>query len=98
MHPSSRPPRRGRTSIPTTEKSHMRRHLSVLAPLALTMFAACTSQRDRARADSVQALVVQQAVLMEKLTAQRDSVSRVLGDANSFVGKIDSSMTRVKGL
>jgi uncharacterized protein YcfL len=73
--------------------------LFIVGPAALaTLLAACTSQRDRVRADSVQALVVQQAVLMEKLTAQRDSVSRVLGEANSFVGKIDSSISRVKGL
>jgi len=77
----------------------MRPRLFIVGPAALaTLLAACTSQRDRVRADSVQALVVQQAVLMEKLTAQRDSVSRVLGEANSFVGKIDSSISRVKGL
>jgi hypothetical protein len=58
----------------------------------------CMSPRDRARADSVQALVVQQGKLMEQLTAQRDSVSRVLGDADTFIGKIDSSISRVKGL
>jgi uncharacterized protein YcfL len=58
----------------------------------------CTSARERARADSVQALVVQQGQLMTKLTAQRDSVSRVLGDADAFIGKIDSSISRVKGL
>jgi hypothetical protein len=59
---------------------------------------ACTSPRERARADSVQAIVVQQGQLMQQLTAQRDSVSRVLGDADAFIGKIDSSISRVKGL
>src|SRR5262249_9406155 len=58
----------------------------------------CTSAKERARADSAQALVVQQRDLMAKLTAQRDSVSHVLSDANVFVGKIDSSISRVKGL
>jgi len=58
----------------------------------------CTSARDRARADSAQALVMQQGQLMARLTAQRDSVSRVLGDADAFIGKIDSSISRVKGL
>ena len=57
----------------------------------------CTSAKERARADSAQALVGQQRELMAKLTAQRDSVSRVLSDANMFVGKIDSSISRVKG-
>ena len=59
---------------------------------------ACMSPRDRARADSVQALAARQQVLMDKLTAQRDSVSTVLNDANMFIGQIDSSISRVKGL
>ncbi|MGE5730446.1 MAG: hypothetical protein ACM37U_00800 [Gemmatimonas sp.] len=59
---------------------------------------ACTSPRDRARADSAQALVTQQRAMMEKLVAQRDSVSHVLGDADSFIGQIDKSISRVKGL
>jgi hypothetical protein len=60
--------------------------------------ASCTSGRERARADSMQALVMQQGHLMDKLTAQRDSVARVLGDADAFIGKIDSSISRVRGL
>lgn len=35
---------------------------------------------------------------MDKLTAQRDSISKVLGDANEFIGRIDTSISRVKGL
>ena len=58
----------------------------------------CTSPREQARADSVRVLVAQQGQLMQRLTAQRDSVSRVLGDADAFIGKIDSSISRVKGL
>ena len=59
---------------------------------------ACSSPRDRARADSAQALASQQRVLMDKLSAQRDSVSLVLADANLFITKIDNSISRVKGL
>ena len=58
----------------------------------------CTSPREQARADSVRVLVEQQGQLVQRLTAQRDSVSRVLGDADAFIGKIDSSISRVKGL
>lgn len=58
----------------------------------------CMSPRDRARADSVSVLVAQQGKMLATLRAQRDSVSRVLGDADAFVGKIDSSIARVKGL
>lgn len=59
---------------------------------------ACSTSRDRARADSVQAVVAQQGQLMNTLTAQRDSVSQLLGDADAFIGHIDSSISRVKGL
>ena len=58
----------------------------------------CTSPRERAQADSARVLVAQQGLLMQRLTAQRDSVSRVLGEADDFIGKIDSSISRVKGL
>jgi len=59
---------------------------------------ACSSPQDKARADSAQALAAQQRVLMDKLSAQRDSVSQLLGDANVFIGHIDKSISRVKGL
>jgi len=58
----------------------------------------CTSPRERARADSAQALAKQEGLLVQTLTAQRDSVSRVLGDADDFIGRIDSSISRVKGI
>ena len=77
----------------------MRRSLFSLGLCVLgTLAVGCTSERDRQRADSVRALVAQQGQLLAKLAEQRDSVSRVLGDANAFVGKIDSSISRVKGL
>ena len=69
----------------------------VLLPLVVLPIA-CSSPRDRARADSAQALASQQRVLMDKLSAQRDSVSLVLADANLFITKIDNSISRVKGL
>ena len=68
----------------------------VALPLAFGL--ACTSQRDRARADSAQALASQQRVLMDKLVSQRDSVSRLLFDADTFLSQIDHSISRVKGL
>jgi flagellar biosynthesis chaperone FliJ len=74
------------------------RPLSLGLCALLGLVGGCTSPRDRARADSAQALVAQQGLLVQKLTAQRDSVSRVLGDADDFIGKIDSSISRVKGL
>jgi len=74
------------------------RLVSLSLGLCAGLVVGCTSPRERARADSVRTLVVQQGQLLEKLTAQRDSVSRVLGDADTFIGKIDNSISRVKGL
>ena len=79
-----------------TREISMHRHLWFIPLVALPI--ACSSPVDRARADSAQALASQQRVMMEKLAAQRDSVSRVLGDADSFIGQIDKSISRVKGL
>jgi len=70
-----------------------------LSLLALALFAtACMSPRDRARADSAQLLAKRQQVLMEQLVAQRDSVVRVVSEADGFISRIDSSISRVKGL
>ena len=79
-----------------TREISMPKHLWLVPLVVLPI--ACSSPRDRARADSAQALAAQQRVMMEKLAAQRDSVSRVLGDADSFIGEIDKSISRVKGL
>jgi len=74
----------------------MKLRYSALAIALLS--SACMSPRDRARADSVQLLAKRQQVLMEQLVAQRDSVARVVTDADMFIGRIDSSISRVKGL
>jgi myosin heavy subunit len=68
------------------------------AALALPFALACTSAKDKARADSVQALATQQKELMAKLEAQKDSLSKVVGDADDFIAKVDSTVSKVKGL
>jgi vacuolar-type H+-ATPase subunit I/STV1 len=68
------------------------------AILALPLALACTSAKEKARADTAQALAAQQKVLMAKLEAQKDSLTQVVGDADSFIAKIDSQVSRVKGL
>lgn len=69
-----------------------------VAALALPFAVACTSAKERARADSAQALASQQKVLMAKLEAQKDSLSQVVGDADNFIAKVDSTVSKVKGL
>ncbi len=70
----------------------------LLVPSLVLLAAACTDSHERVRADSATALVSQQRALLGKLSAERDSVSQTLADANLFIGRIDSSISRVKGL
>jgi len=74
----------------------MRNRLLVSSLLLVAV--SCTDTRARQRADSATALVTQQRSLLGKLSAERDSVSQTLADANLFIGRIDSSISRVKGL
>lgn len=50
------------------------------------------------RADSLQAVSAQQVQLMNQLSAQKDSLTRVVLDADSFISKVDSTISTVKGL
>jgi len=68
------------------------------ALIALPLALGCTSAKEKARADSVQALASQQKVLMSKLEAQKDSLSQVVADADNFISKVDSTVSKVKGL
>ena len=72
------------------------KHLRLLPLLVLTL--ACETAADRARADSVNALVTEQQQLMAQLAAQKDSLSSVVDDADQFISQIDSQISRVKGL
>ena len=75
------------------------RNRLLVPSLLLAAASACTeSAQQRAHADSTQALVTQQRSLLAKLSSERDSVSQTLADANLFIGRIDSSISRVKGL
>ena len=69
-----------------------RRFLAVAClPLAL----ACESRAKLAAADSAAA---EQGRLAMQLSAQKDSLTRVVLDADAFIAQIDSQVSRVKGL
>jgi len=74
------------------------KRLRPAAIIALPLALACTSAKEKARADSAQALATTQKVLMAKLEAQKDSLSQVVNDADSFIAKVDSTVSKVKGL
>ena len=74
---------------------NIRRSLPVLS--ALVLLAACET-RSRARMDSLQAVTAEQLDLTTTLSAQKDSLARVIVDADDFIMAIDSQIKTVKGL
>ena len=70
-----------------------------LAAIALVTLGACQPSPEHARADSTSAASAAQEVqLATRLTAQKDSLTRVVLQADDFIMHVDSSMSRVKGL
>lgn len=73
-----------------------RTSLPFLAALAL---AACGPSDEHIRADSTSAaLSVQRTQLATQLAAQKDSLTRIVLQADAFIMQIDSGMSTVKGL
>ena len=74
--------------------------LSSLATIsAFALAAACGPNQEHVRADSAAAqLSAQQTQLATQLAAQKDSLTRVVLQADDFIMKVDASMNRVKGL
>lgn len=71
----------------------MFRRVVVVAIVPLVL--ACESRAKLAAADSAAA---EQARLAMQLSAQKDSLTRVVLDADAFIAQIDSQVSRVKGL
>jgi hypothetical protein len=73
------------------------RRLSV-ATLSVLGLVACGPSKDRLRADSIAvAASTEQARLSKQLAAQKDSLTRVVLQADDFIMHIDSSVSRVVG-
>jgi hypothetical protein len=69
---------------------------STLSALAL---AACGPNQEHIRADSTAAVAAaEQTQLATQLAAQKDSLTRIVLQADDFISRIDSSMSRVRGL
>lgn len=73
------------------------RLLSVLVALA-TLLAGCQSKKERARADSLQAITDRQLTLTTALSSQKDSLMRAIFESDSLLTRIDSQIRTVKGL
>jgi uncharacterized coiled-coil protein SlyX len=77
-----------------------RRLLSSAAAVAALSLAAtaCGDAKSVARADSLQAVATQQVALVTQLAAQKDSLTKVVLDADRFISQVDSQVGHVKGL
>ena len=75
---------------------HSRPYVLILSIAAL--LTACVSKREKARTDSLMAITEEQLTLTTTLSAQKDSLTRIIFDADHFIMGIDSQIRTVKGL
>jgi hypothetical protein len=74
----------------------MKRQLTVL--VAVLSITACKDTEAVARADTLEVRLTEQQALANQLAAQKDSLVRVVLDADAFLGQMDSAISTVKGL
>src|SRR5688500_5607274 len=89
-HPSGDPP--------VMRTSHPAVRLLTFAFALITVLAGCETKRERARADSLQAITDRQLALTTSLSSQKDSLMRAIFESDSLLTKIDSQIRTVKGL
>ena len=73
-----------------------RHYVLMLSIVALS--SACVSKKQKARTDSLMAITEEQLELTTSLSAQKDSLTRIIFDADHFIMSIDSQIRTVKGL
>jgi len=71
--------------------------LAVVPILALTV-ASCDKMPWNKRGDSLQTVLTEQQTLGNQLQGQKDSLTRVVLDADAFLGQMDSAIKTVRGL
>jgi hypothetical protein len=69
-----------------------------LATALLGTVAACTDHAAIARSDSLATKLSEQQQLSDRLASQKDSLMRVVVDADAFIGQMDSAISTVRGL
>jgi regulator of replication initiation timing len=74
-----------------------RLQLLALAAITTVVTAGCDGGR-AAREDSLRVVQAQQLQLMTQLSAQKDSLTKVILDADDFIAKVDSKISSVKGV
>ena len=74
----------------------MQKALVIVAAAAL--LGACEDKGLIARADTLETRLTEQQALSNKLAEQKDSLTRVVLDADAFLGQMDSAINTVRGL
>jgi hypothetical protein len=73
-------------------------HPRLLAVALILPLAACKDKASIARADTLETRLTQQQALANQLSSQKDSLTRVVLDADAFLGQMDSAISTVRGL
>jgi len=76
----------------------MMTRVSTLFIASLALLGACKDKALIARADSLQTNLIEKERLATQLASQKDSLTRVVLDADAFIGRMDSAISSVKGL
>src|SRR5688500_11510266 len=66
--------------------------------MLLVPITACKDKIAIARADSLEGRLTEQQALSNQLASQKDSLTRVVLDADAFLGQMDSAISTVRGL
>ena len=76
----------------------MTQRIAALSTALLVLLGACKDKALIARADTLQTQLSEQERLATQLSSQKDSLTRVVLDADAFIGRMDSAISTVKGL
>jgi hypothetical protein len=71
---------------------------SSLIPVLLVVALGCKDKVAIARVDTLEGKLTEQQSLSNQLAAQKDSLVRVVLDADAFLGQMDSAISSVKGI
>jgi hypothetical protein len=78
--------------------SRLAARLLALSIALVTLLSGCETRKERARADSLQAITDRQLALTTSLSSQKDSLMRAILESDSLLTRIDSQIRSVKGL
>lgn len=72
--------------------------IRLIGAALLVAVVACKDKAAIARGDSLQTALSEQETLSNQLSSQKDSLTRVVLDADAFLGQMDSAIKTVRGL